>query len=103
MDFEEDLNAVKETEQPDGLAMELLRELKEQNKIAEKHNLRLFIIIIILIVFLVGLSAYHEYQWSQFDTISVDTKTGGNASYIGGNGDVNNYGEDSSTQAKEQQ
>ena len=102
MDFEEDLNAVKETEQPDGLAMELLRELKEQNKIAEKHNLRLFIIIIVLIVFLVGLSAYHEYQWSQFETISVDTKAGGNASYIGGNGDVNN-GEDSSTQTQEKQ
>lgn len=102
MDFEDDLNAVKETEQPDGLALELLRELKEQNKIAEKHNLRLFIIIIVLIVFLVGLSAYHEYQWSQYDKVVVDSKDGGNANYIGRDGDVHN-GESSSDETKEKQ
>lgn len=102
MDFEEDLNAVKETGQPDGLALELLRELKEQNKIAEKHNFRLFIIIIVLIVFLVGLSAYHEYQWSQYDKVVVDSKDGGNANYIGRDGDVHN-GESSSDETQEKQ
>lgn len=102
MDFEEDLNAVKETEKPDGLALELLRELKEQNKIADNHNLRFFIIIIILIVFLVGLSVYHEYQWSQYDKVVVDSKDGGNANYIGRDGDVHN-GESSSDETQEKQ
>jgi hypothetical protein len=102
MDFEEDLNAVKETEQPDGLAMELLRELKEQNKISDKHNIRLVWIIVGVILCLVGLSVYHEYQWSQYDKVVVDSKDGGNANYIGRDGDVHN-GESSSDETQEKQ
>lgn len=97
---DEDLRAVQETEQPDSLSMELLRELKEQNKIADRHNFRLLIIVVVLIASIVGISVYHEWLWSKFDTVVVDTKSGGNASYIGGNGDVNN-GESSSTETKE--
>ena len=97
---DEDLRAVQETEQPDSLSMELLRELKEQNKIADRHNFRLLIIVVVLITSIVGISVYHEWLWSKFDTVVVDTKAGGNASYIGGNGDVNN-GESSSTETKE--
>lgn len=95
---DEDIKAVEELDNPGGIALELLKELKVQNGIADKHNKRLCVIIGVLITLLAGVSLYHEYQWSQFDTISVDTQQGGNASYIGGNGDVNNYGENSSSQ-----
>lgn len=108
-EFEQDLKAIEESEKPDSLTMEIFRELKEQNKkfdnhIKEQHKMMKIQWVIITILFVVaigvvaGLTVYHDYQWSQFDTISVDTKQGGNASYIGGNGDVNNYGEDSSPQ-----
>lgn len=99
-EFEQDIKAVEEVDKPDGIALELLKELKEQNKISDKHNVRLIWIIGILIAFITGISIFHEYQWSQFDKVVVDTQQGGNASYIGGDGDVNNYGEDSSTQEK---
>lgn len=102
---DEDIKAVEEIDNPGGIALELLKELKMQNEIADKHNKRLVKIITILIFLLAGLSFYHEYQWSQFDTVVVDSKDGGNASYIGGNGDVNNNGKNSSPkeESKEQE
>ena len=98
-DFEDDLKAVEEVDKPDGIALELLKELKEQNKISDKHNIRLIWLIIILIAFIVGISVYHEYQWSQYEAIVVDSKDGGNANYIGRDGDIDN-GESSSTQTE---
>ena len=45
----------------------------------------LLIIILILIVALAGTNIYHIYQWSQFDTIVVDSGDGsGNANYVEG-------------------
>lgn len=87
---DEDINAVKECDNPGGIALELLRELKSQNEISDKHNKRLTFIIIVLILLLSGISIFHEYQWSKFDTIVVESKDGGNASYIGRDGDVDN-------------
>lgn len=77
-----------------GIATELLRELK--NTIRKQ-----WILIVVLIILLSGTNIYHIYQWSQFDTIVVDSGSGGNANYIGNDGDVNNYGEGSSSQEKE--
>ncbi len=86
------MDNVKEKEDT-GIAMELLGELK--NTIRKQ-----WILIVILIVLLAGTNIYHIYQWSQFDTVIVDSGEGGNANYIGNDGDVNNYGEGSSPQEK---
>lgn len=76
-----------------GITMELFSILK-----------RVILIQWIIIGFLIALNAvqgiYHDYKWSQFDTISVDGGDGGNAGYVGNDGDVNNYGEDSGSQEK---
>lgn len=58
------------------------------------------IIILILMIIILAQGLYHEYQWSQFDTIVVDGGEGGDANYIGNDGDINNYGESGSTQEK---
>lgn len=95
----DDLKMIEEIEKPQGLAMELLHELKEQNNKFDRHNKRLITIIIILIMIVTGISVYHEYLWSSYDAVVVDSKDGGNANYIGRDGDVHN-GESSSTQTK---
>lgn len=77
-----------------GIAMELLGEL--QNTIRKQ-----WILIVILIILLAGTNIYHIYQWSQFETVVVDSGDGGNAGYVGNDGDVNNYGEGSGSQEKE--
>lgn len=55
------------------------------------------IIIIILIVLLVATNAMWLYAWSQYDysqtdefSVDLDAGDGGNANYIGNNGDINN-------------
>lgn len=92
MDMENRDN-VKEKEDK-GIAMELLGEL--QNTIRKQ-----WVLIVILIILLAGTNIYHIYQWSQFETVVVDSGDGGNAGYIGNDGDVNNYGEGSSQQKEE--
>lgn len=74
-----------------GIALELLAELKNTIK-------KQWVLIVILIALLAGTNIYHIYQWSQFDTVVVDSGDGGNAGYIGNDGDINNYGEVSGTQ-----
>lgn len=78
-------------QQEKGIAMELLSELK--NTIHKQ-----WILIIVLIIILAGTNIYHIYQWSQFETVVVDGGDGGNAGYVGNDGDVNNYGEGISSQ-----
>lgn len=82
--------------EPRGVAMELL---------AERKMIITFqwIVIIVLILILAAQSFYHDYKWSEFDTIVIDSNDGGNASYIGNDGDINNYGEGSSAQKEEWQ
>ena len=89
----ENRDNVKEKEDK-GIAMELLGELK--NTVRKQ-----WILIAILIVLLAGTNIYHIWQWSQFDTVIVDSGDGGNAGYVGNDGDVNNYGEGSSPQKEE--
>lgn len=81
-----------------GIAMEILGELKTQNQGLRATNNKLLSIIVVLIILLAGTNIYHIYQWSQFESVVVDSKDGGNANYIGNDGDVNNYGEGSGPQ-----
>ena len=67
----------------------------------DKKFYKIIILILMGIVLVQGL--YHEYQWSQFDTIVVDSREGGeggDANYIGNDGDINNYGKSYSAQEK---
>lgn len=70
-------------------------------KIMKRFIVIEFIIVVLLILAIVGQGIYHDYKWSNFDSVIVDSKDGGNANYIGNDGDVNNYGEDSSSQEAE--
>lgn len=64
----------------------------------DKKFYRRIIIFLICIILVQGL--YHTYKWSEFDSVVVDSKDGGNANYIGNDGDIN-YGESGSSQEKE--
>lgn len=86
----------KPQEHYDNLASELLSELKRIIK-------RQWLLIVALIALLAATNIYHIYQWSQFDTVVVDSQDGGNANYIGQDGDVYNYGEGDSTAEEENQ
>ena len=59
-------------------------------------------IIILLIILMAAQAIYHDYKWSEFDTVVLDSESG-NASYIGNDGDIRNYGKGSSTQEKTEQ
>lgn len=63
----------------------------------EKKFYKGIIIFLICVIFVQGL--YHNYKWSEFDTVVLDSGDGGNANYIGNDGDIIN-GESSSTQEK---
>lgn len=78
--------------------------IESQNKLIEtqKSAHKFYqIVILVLIAIIFAQSIYHDYKWSEFDTIVVDSGEGGNANYIGNDGDVNNYGEGISPQEKE--
>ena len=86
----------KDSMKPDGLALELLKELKQQNDRMDEHNKRLIvtnrILICVVLVMFISFVAY----LCMFDKVVVDSD-GGYASYIGNDGDINNYGKDSSS------
>lgn len=65
----------------------------------DKVFYRRLIVFLIAAMLIQGL--YHTYKWSEFDTVVVDSGEGGNANYIGNDGDINNYGESGSTQETE--
>lgn len=83
-------NSVK----PDGLALELLKELKEQNDRMDEHNKRLIITNRFLIAVVLVMVLSFLFYLSRYDEVVVDSD-GGYASYIGNDGNVNNYGESS--------
>ena len=67
------------------LASEMYEELKKATKFREKLIYILLVVIAVLVVALAGTNIYHIYQWSQFDTIVVDSGDGsGNANYVQG-------------------
>ena len=66
-------------------AMDLLSEFKKTNK-------RMFIIILVLIGVLVASNFYWLYTFTQYDfeVYSINSEDGGNANYIGNDGDIDN-------------
>lgn len=76
-----------------GMASEILGMLKKVIFVQ-------WIIIGVLILIIAAQSFYHDYKWSEFDTIVVDSGEGGYANYIGNDGDIN-YGEGGSSQEEE--
>lgn len=88
MDDSKELKENISEQEEKGIAMDLLGELK--NTIRKQ-----WILIVVLIILLAGTSIYHIYQWSKFETVVVDSGDGGNAGYVGNDGDINNYGEGS--------
>ena len=76
-----------------GIAMEIFGTLK-------KVIVFQWIVIGALIILNATQGFYHDYKWSEFDSIVVDSGEGGYANYIGNDGDIN-YGESGSTQETE--
>lgn len=75
------------------LASEMYEDLKKATKFREKLIYILLGVIAVLAVALAGTNIYHIYQWSQFDTIVVDSGDGsGNANLVQGDvgGDILN-------------
>lgn len=72
----------------------------------EKNDRWRNVIIILLIIFLVVTNAMWLIAWNQYDyvqtddsySVDVDAGEGGNANYIGNNGDINN-GKDNNNKA----
>lgn len=71
----------------------MYEELKKATKFREKIIFILIGIVVALIVALAATNLYHIHQWSQFDTVVVDSGGGGgNANYVQGDntGGINN-------------
>lgn len=94
MDINEMVTEIEEKINDRSLAMDLLTELKFANK-------RLWAIIIILIGVLVATNFYWLYTFTQYDFVTYEQSTegGGNANFIGNDGDIIN-GEAESTNSK---
>lgn len=86
-------NTKEKVTENDNLVVSLIESQKNDKKFYK-------IIILILLGIILFQGLYHEYQWSQFDTIVVDGGEGGDANYIGNDGDINNYGESDGAQEK---
>lgn len=59
------------------LASEMYEDLKRANQFKEKVIKWLIMVILVLVFLLAGTNVYHIYQWSQFDTVVVDSGEGG--------------------------
>lgn len=67
------------------LATEIYEDLKRANKFKERLIYILLCVIAVLVIALVATNIYHIYQWSQYDTVIIDTGDSGNAVYSEGN------------------
>lgn len=92
-------------EEKEPLASELYSDLKQSVKFRERLIYILLGVIVILVLALAGTNVYHIYEWSQFDTIVVDSGTSGNANLVQSDntGGIINNGENSSSPAEEGQ
>lgn len=63
-------------ERNEPLASEIYRDLKEELKVKNW-------LIFLLVIALIGLGLWHDWRWSQFETVSVDSQSGP-ASYVQG-------------------
>ena len=84
----------------DPLAAEMYEDLKKHTSFLRKMIVGLLIVVGVLVIALAATNIYHIHQWSQFDTIVVDSGEGnGNANLVQGDvgGDIlngENRGED---------
>lgn len=80
------------------LASEMYADLK-------RHAFFLKILVGVLLAALIGTNVYHIYQWSQFETVVVDSGDGeGNANYVQGDNQGGIYnGEGNSETPEERQ
>lgn len=87
------------------LASEIYDDLKKSIKFRDRLIYVLISVITILIISLAGTNIYHIYQWSQFETVVVDSGDGyGNANYVQGDNSGGIYnGEGDSSQAQDWQ
>ena len=74
----------------------------------DRNVLRLVLTLVLCIVLMVGSNLAWLYVWNQYDyeiveeNIELTTKQGGNANYIGNDGDITNYGNGTSTACPDQ-
>lgn len=68
----------------------------------ERTIRRMVIVIILLIVAFFATNALWIYEWNQYDykDVTVDSRDGGNANYVGARGVINNNAEDKSEDEK---
>lgn len=94
MNFKEELGKVEEKVEQVSFAMELLQFSKDQNKVLEKNNKRMFIIILVLIGVIVTSVGYNIYLLNDTSTVETTEVTqdndNGNNNYVGNDGDITN-------------
>lgn len=67
------------------LASEMYEDLKQHAVFLKKMIVGLLIVIGVLVAALAATNIYHIYQWSQFETVVVDSGEGeGSANYVQG-------------------
>ena len=78
------------------LASEMYADLKQ-------HTLFLKILVGVLLLALIGTNLYHIYQWSQFETVVVDSGDGeGNANYVQGDNQGGIYNGEGNSETPEE-
>lgn len=94
MNFKEELGKVEEKVEQVSFAMEMLQFSKEQNKVLEKNNKRMFIVILVLIGVILASVGYNIYLLNDTSTVETTEVTqdndDGNNNYVGNDGDITN-------------
>lgn len=99
MNIKEELEKVEEKVEKSSFAMEMLQFSKEQNKVLEKNNKRMFIVILVLIGVILTLSGAFIYYINTTgyeettETTSVENENGNANACIGdncNNGEIDN-------------
>lgn len=77
------------------LASEMYQDLKDTNRFLRRLLIAAFVVIGLLVTTLAATNIYHIHQWSQFDTIVVDSEQGP-ANYVQGDNTGGIYNGESS-------
>lgn len=86
---------MNETNEKETFASEMYTDLK-------KHTKFLKILVAVLLAALILTNLYHVYQWSQFETVVVDSGDWGNANYVQGDNTGGIYNGESSSAPEEE-
>lgn len=73
---------VEENREP--LASEMYKDLQKHDKFKGKVIAWLIGALIFSIVGNIAQSLYHDWKWSMYETVTVDSGDGGYANYVGG-------------------